>query len=205
MPLIHTCPQVKLVSLIYEVVPGVLTEHGKTKNPWPNVDAHSGVLLQYYNLTEYNYYTVLFGVSRGFGCLSQVRMIICIHVCWYGCSCVLVTPASTLSLCNVYAYLCYAYLSTYTYVSVFCMSVSSHSTKSSSCHVYTSHTCLLCSTSGIEPLAYPWSAPRASPASGSIKSSRKCTHTLVASPCTHAHAIQYKSDYGIYTLEMVVA
>ena len=24
----------------------MLTEHGKTKNPWPNVDAHSGVLLQ---------------------------------------------------------------------------------------------------------------------------------------------------------------
>ena len=26
-------------------MPKVLTEHGKTKNPWPNVDAHSGVLL----------------------------------------------------------------------------------------------------------------------------------------------------------------
>ena len=65
-------PLVKLVSTIYDVVPGVLTEHGKTKNPWPNVDAHSGVLLQYYNLKEYDYYTVLFGVSRGFGVLSQL-------------------------------------------------------------------------------------------------------------------------------------
>jgi hypothetical protein len=35
----------KLVSDLFEVVPKVLTEHGKTKNPWPNVDAHSGVLL----------------------------------------------------------------------------------------------------------------------------------------------------------------
>ncbi|EDN96699.1 citrate synthase, mitochondrial precursor [Sclerotinia sclerotiorum 1980 UF-70] len=51
---------------------GVLTEHGKTKNPFPNVDAHSGVLLQYYGLTEANYYTVLFGVSRAIGVLPQL-------------------------------------------------------------------------------------------------------------------------------------
>ena len=42
------------------------------KNPWPNVDAHSGVLLQYYGITEMNFYTVLFGVSRAIGVLSQV-------------------------------------------------------------------------------------------------------------------------------------
>jgi citrate synthase len=41
------------------------------KNPWPNVDAHSGVLLQYYGIKEANYYTVLFGVSRALGVLSQ--------------------------------------------------------------------------------------------------------------------------------------
>jgi len=63
----------KLVSLLYEVVPAVLHEQGKVKNPWPNVDAHSGVLLQYYGLTEQNYYTVLFGVSRAIGtCASLV-------------------------------------------------------------------------------------------------------------------------------------
>lgn len=61
----------KLVSTIYEVVPAVLTKHGKTKNPWPNVDAHSGCLLTHYGLKEYDYYTVLFGVSRAFGALSQ--------------------------------------------------------------------------------------------------------------------------------------
>lgn len=61
-----------LVSTIYEVAPKVLTEHGKTKNPWPNVDSHSGVLLQYYGLTEQSYYTVLFGVSRAIGVLSQL-------------------------------------------------------------------------------------------------------------------------------------
>lgn len=62
----------KLVSTIYEVIPGVLTEHGRTKNPWPNVDAHSGCLLQHYGLVEYDYYTVLFGVSRAYGALSQL-------------------------------------------------------------------------------------------------------------------------------------
>ncbi|AOA61047.1 Citrate synthase [Komagataella phaffii CBS 7435] len=62
----------KLVSAVYEVAPVVLTEHGKTKNPWPNVDSHSGVLLQYYGLTEESFYTVLFGVSRALGVLPQL-------------------------------------------------------------------------------------------------------------------------------------
>jgi citrate synthase len=65
-------PMFQLVSQVYKIAPKVLTEHGKTKNPWPNVDAHSGVLLQYYGLTEANYYTVLFGVSRAIGVLPQL-------------------------------------------------------------------------------------------------------------------------------------
>jgi citrate synthase len=65
-------PLFKIVSTIYDVMPGVLTEHGKTKNPYPNVDSHSGVLLWHYGFKEYNYYTVLFGVSRAIGALSQV-------------------------------------------------------------------------------------------------------------------------------------
>jgi len=65
-------PLVHLVMTFYEVIPEVLKEHGKVANPWPNVDAHSGVLLTHYGLTEMNYYTVLFGVSRAFGVLSQL-------------------------------------------------------------------------------------------------------------------------------------
>jgi citrate synthase len=65
-------PLFQIVSTIYEVMPGILTEHGKTKNPYPNVDSHSGVLLWHYGLREYQYYTVLFGVSRAMGALSQV-------------------------------------------------------------------------------------------------------------------------------------
>ncbi|KNC83658.1 citrate synthase, mitochondrial [Sphaeroforma arctica JP610] len=62
----------KLVSMLYEVVPDILLEHGKSKNPWPNVDAHSGILLQHYGLTEMNFYTVLFGVSRAIGVLPSL-------------------------------------------------------------------------------------------------------------------------------------
>ncbi|KAH8010186.1 hypothetical protein HPB51_025621 [Rhipicephalus microplus] len=57
-------PMFKLVSQIYTVVPPILLELGKVKNPWPNVDAHSGVLLQYYGMKEMSYYTVLFA-KRG--------------------------------------------------------------------------------------------------------------------------------------------
>lgn len=62
----------KLVSQLYKIVPDILLEQGKAKNPWPNVDAHSGVLLQHYNMTQMEYYTVLFGVSRALGCFSQM-------------------------------------------------------------------------------------------------------------------------------------
>jgi len=64
-------PLFKLVSQLYEVVPDVLLAAGKAKNPWPNVDAHSGCLLTHYNLVEENYYTVMFGVSRALGVLAQ--------------------------------------------------------------------------------------------------------------------------------------
>lgn len=63
---------IKIVGLLYEVVPKVLNETGKVKNPWPNVDAHSGALLLHYGLKEYDFYTVLFGVSRALGVLSSL-------------------------------------------------------------------------------------------------------------------------------------
>ncbi|KAH9589283.1 Citrate synthase [Trypanosoma melophagium] len=61
-----------LVDAIYSIMPDILTKHGKTKNPFPNVDAHSGVVLQHFGLTEQVYYTVLFGVSRQLGVLTGV-------------------------------------------------------------------------------------------------------------------------------------
>lgn len=65
-------PAFKLVGQIYNLVPEILLEAGKAKNPWPNVDAHSGVLLSHYGLTQMQYYTVLFGVSRAFGVTAQL-------------------------------------------------------------------------------------------------------------------------------------
>lgn len=63
---------VNIVWKLYEVVPDILKDLGKVKNPWPNVDAHSGALLVHYGLREYSYYTVLFGVSRALGVLSAL-------------------------------------------------------------------------------------------------------------------------------------
>ncbi|MCD6282517.1 citrate (Si)-synthase [bacterium] len=62
----------KTVDLLFQVAPKVLKEHGKAKNPWPNVDAGSGALLYHYGITEFPYYTVLFSVSRAMGMLSQL-------------------------------------------------------------------------------------------------------------------------------------
>jgi len=65
-------PLVQTVWNIYEAVPPILKSLGKIKNPWPNVDAHSGALLVHYGLVEYEFYTVLFGVSRALGVLASL-------------------------------------------------------------------------------------------------------------------------------------
>jgi len=65
-------PLFKLVGTLFEIVPDILTKHGKTKNPYPNVDAHSGCLLQHYGILEQDFYTVMFGVSRSIGVLSSL-------------------------------------------------------------------------------------------------------------------------------------
>ena len=65
-------PLVQTVWNIYEAVPPILASMGKIKNPWPNVDAHSGALLVHYGLVEYEFYTVLFGVSRALGVLASL-------------------------------------------------------------------------------------------------------------------------------------
>jgi citrate synthase len=57
---------------IYEIVPPILQSLGKVKNPWPNVDAHSGALLVHFGMKEYEFYTVLFAVSRSLGVLASL-------------------------------------------------------------------------------------------------------------------------------------
>jgi citrate synthase len=65
-------PMFQLVQMIYKVAPGVLREHGKAKNPWPNVDAQSGVVQWHFGVTEYDFYTVLFAVGRAIGVLANI-------------------------------------------------------------------------------------------------------------------------------------
>ncbi|UCD63955.1 MAG: citrate (Si)-synthase [Candidatus Zixiibacteriota bacterium] len=65
-------PVFQTVDRVFNVVPNVLKAHGKAKNPWPNVDAGSGALLYEAGLKEFEYYTVLFSVSRALGMLSQL-------------------------------------------------------------------------------------------------------------------------------------
>ncbi len=67
-------PVFRTVAVAYETIPGVLTEHGKAKNPWPNVDAGSGALLYHFGLREFEFYTVLFAVSRSIGIVSQLTL-----------------------------------------------------------------------------------------------------------------------------------
>ncbi|MBL7129446.1 MAG: citrate (Si)-synthase [Ignavibacteria bacterium] len=65
-------PIFKYVNILYKVVPPILVEQGKAKNPWPNVDAQSGVIQWFYGLTEYEFYTVLFGIGRAIGVTANI-------------------------------------------------------------------------------------------------------------------------------------
>ena len=64
-------PTFKIVKQLFEIVPSLLLSRGKAKDPWPNIDAVSGSALFHYGITEYEYYTVLFSVSRVLGLCSQ--------------------------------------------------------------------------------------------------------------------------------------
>lgn len=57
----------RLAAMVYDVVPQVLKEQGKAKNPAPNVDAISGTLQYHYGMQAFDFYTVLFGVGRALG------------------------------------------------------------------------------------------------------------------------------------------
>ena len=62
----------KIVQMLYDIVPKILKEQGKAKNPWPNVDAHTGILFMYYGVKEHDFFTVMFGVSRAIGVLASL-------------------------------------------------------------------------------------------------------------------------------------
>ncbi|MCF8231337.1 MAG: citrate (Si)-synthase [Bacteroidales bacterium] len=62
----------KYVDLLYRVVPPILKQQGKAKNPWPNLDAQTGVIQWHYGVTEYDFYTVLFGIGRAIGITANI-------------------------------------------------------------------------------------------------------------------------------------
>jgi citrate synthase len=70
----RVCPNDEVFQIVkktFNIVPKVLTELGKVKDPWPNVDAISGALLYHFGIREFDYYTVLFAVSRALGVCAQ--------------------------------------------------------------------------------------------------------------------------------------
>jgi citrate synthase len=69
---VKTDKLIDIVNKVYQAAPPILTDTGKIKNPWPNVDAFSGALLYHYGIKEYSFYTVLFGVSRALGVLASL-------------------------------------------------------------------------------------------------------------------------------------
>ncbi|MCJ1422329.1 hypothetical protein MMC29_000209 [Sticta canariensis] len=71
-PEIGNNPLFQLVEKSSKIVPRVLLDHRKSRNPNPNVDSASGVLFHHFGFQETLYYTVIFGVSRGLGALAQL-------------------------------------------------------------------------------------------------------------------------------------
>lgn len=65
-------PLVKIACLLREVGPKILKENPKISDPYPNVDAISGVLLTAAGFQYPQYFTVLFGLARVVGIAIQI-------------------------------------------------------------------------------------------------------------------------------------
>ncbi len=65
-------PLVKIALLLREAGPKVLAENPKISNPYPNVDAISGIVLSAAGFNYPEYFTVLFGLARSIGIAIQI-------------------------------------------------------------------------------------------------------------------------------------
>ena len=63
----------RIVDKVFAIVPGVLREQGKAKDPWPNVDAISGALLYHFGLTEFELHGFV-RCSRAMGLCAQLLL-----------------------------------------------------------------------------------------------------------------------------------
>ncbi len=71
----EVCPDDELfqiMELLNEVVPPILKAQGKVKDPYPNIDAISGIILQRFGLKEMSYYPVMFAVPLMIGMSAQL-------------------------------------------------------------------------------------------------------------------------------------
>lgn len=65
-------PLVKMAFLLREVAPRILAQNPKISDPYPNVDAISGILLTVAGFPYKEYFTVLFGLARTVGIAIQI-------------------------------------------------------------------------------------------------------------------------------------
>ncbi|MCZ6765321.1 MAG: citrate (Si)-synthase [bacterium] len=61
----------KTVIHMSRVIPSILMDQGKVKNPWPNVDAINGALFRHFGITEVGFYTVFFAAAMTLGFSAQ--------------------------------------------------------------------------------------------------------------------------------------
>ncbi len=66
------CPVFVIAGLLEKVVTRELKDRGKVANPYPNIDAISGVLLHHFGMTEHAFYTVMFSVAQTIGLCAQL-------------------------------------------------------------------------------------------------------------------------------------
>ena len=71
----EVCPEdenYKIVKALREIIPPILKEHPKIRNPYPNVDIASGTLLHSIGFRKPDYYTTFFGWARVAGICAQI-------------------------------------------------------------------------------------------------------------------------------------
>ena len=66
-----TSEYLDIVQMIYSVAPDILKQKSKINNPNPNIDAITGSSLYAIGITEFDFYTVLFGTGRIVGLMTQ--------------------------------------------------------------------------------------------------------------------------------------
>lgn len=62
----------QVVEKLSKIVPPLLIEQGKAKNPYPNIDAISGVMLYHFGIKETGFYPVMFATAQVLGICAQL-------------------------------------------------------------------------------------------------------------------------------------